>query len=61
MIKLPSLAEAQKALKGGKDSRAFLHLGILYAQGLGTEQDDVLATYFIKKALDMGCKETIST
>lgn len=58
MIKLPSLAEAQKALKGGKDSRAFLHLGILYAQGLGTEQDDVLATYFIKKALDMGCKET---
>ena len=58
MMKLPSLAEAQKALKGGKDSRAFLHLGILYAQGLGTVQDDILATYFIKKALDMGCKET---
>ena len=58
MMKLPSLAEAQKALKGGKDPRAFLHLGILYAQGLGTEQDDVLATYFIKKALDMGCKGT---
>lgn len=57
MIKLPSLAEAQKALKGGKDPRAFLHLGILYAQGLGTEQDDLLATYFIKKAHDMGSKE----
>ena len=57
MTKLPSLAGAQKALKGGKDPRAFLHLGILYAQGLGTEQDDLLATYFIKKALDMGCKE----
>ena len=57
MIKLPSLADAQRALKGGKDPRAFLHLGILYAQGLGTEQDDLLATYFIKKALDMGCKE----
>ena len=57
MMKLPSLAKAQKALKRGKDARAFLHLGILYAQGLGTEQDDLLATYFIKKALDMGCKE----
>lgn len=57
MMKLPSLADAQKALKGGKDPRAFLHLGILYVQGLGTEQDDLLATYFIKKALDMGCKE----
>lgn len=57
MIKLPSIAEAQKALKGGKDPRAFLHLGILYAQGLGTEQDDLLATYFIKKAHDMGSKE----
>ena len=57
MMKLPSLAEAQKALKGGKDPRAFLHLGILYAQGIGTEQNDMLATYFIKKALDMGSKE----
>lgn len=57
MMKLPSLAEAQKAIKGGKDPRAFLHLGILYAQGMGTTQNDVLATYFIKKALDMGCKE----
>ena len=57
MIKLPSLADAQRALKGGKDPLAFLHLGIIYTQGLGTEQDDLLATYFIKKALDMRCKE----
>jgi len=56
-MKLPSLSEAQKALKGGKDPQSFLHLGVLYAQGIGTTQDDVLATYFIKKALDMGCKE----
>ena len=57
MMKLPSLAEAQRAIKGGKDARAFLHLGILYAQGIGTEQNEILATYFIRKALDMGCKE----
>lgn len=58
MMKLPSLVDAQKAIKGGKDPRAFLHLGIIYGQGIGTEQSDILATYFIKKALDMGCKET---
>jgi hypothetical protein len=57
MMKLPSLAEAQKALKGGKDPKAFLHLGIIYAQGIGTTQNEMLANYFIKKALDMGCKE----
>lgn len=55
--KLPTYAEAQKAICGGKDPIAFLHLGILYAQGIGTEQNDMLASYFIKKALDMGCKE----
>ena len=55
--KLPTYAEAQKAICGGKDPIAFLHLGILYAQGIGTEQNDTLASYFIKKALDMGCKE----
>jgi TPR repeat protein len=58
MIKqLPSFADAQKAIKGGKDPRAFLHLGLLYAQGIGTTQDEMLAQYFIKKALDMGCQE----
>ena len=55
--KLPTYAEAQKAICGGKDPIAFLHLGILYAQGIGTEQNDMLASYFIKKAIDMGCKE----
>ena len=57
MMKLPSLADAQKAIKGGKDPKAFLHLGIIYAQGIGTTQNEILATYFIKKALDMGCQE----
>lgn len=55
--KLPTYAEAQKAVCGAKDPMAFLHLGILYAQGIGTDQDDILAAFFIKKALDMGCKE----
>ncbi len=55
--KLPTYAEAQKAICGAKDPIAFLHLGILYAQGIDTNQDDILAAFFIKKALDMGCKE----
>ena len=55
--KLPTYAEAQKAICGAKDPMAFLHLGILYAQGIDTDQDDILAAFFIKKALDMGCKE----
>lgn len=55
--KLPTYTDAQKAICGGKDPIAFLHLGILYAQGIGTEQNDILASYFIKKAIDMGCKE----
>lgn len=54
---LPTYAEAQKAICGAKDPMAFLHLGILYAQGIGAEQNDMLASYFIKKAIDMGCKE----
>ena len=55
--KLPTYADAQKAICGGKDPKAFLNLGILYAQGIGAEQNDMLASYFIKKAIDMGCKE----
>lgn len=57
MMNLPSLADAQRALRGGKDARVFLHLAVIYAQGIGTEQDDILATYFIRKALDMGCTD----
>ena len=54
---LPSYDEARKAIRGGKDPVAFLHLGILYAQGIGVTQNHILAHYFLKKALDMGCKE----
>lgn len=58
MIKnLPTYDEARKAIRGGKDPVAFLHLGILYAQGIGVTQNQILAHYFLKKALDMGCKE----
>lgn len=58
MIKnLPSFDEAQKAIKRRKDPTAFLHLGIMYAQGIGTTQDETLAQYFLKKALNMGCRE----
>ena len=57
--KLPTYAEAQMAICGAKDPMAFLHLGILYAEGIGTERNDLLASYFINKALDMGSKEAI--
>lgn len=57
MKQLPSFADAHKAIWGGKDPRAFLHLGMLYAQGVGTTQNEILAQYFLRKALDMGCKE----
>lgn len=57
IMQLPSIDDAQKAIKGGKDPMAFLHLGILYAQGADSPQDEILAHYFIKKALNMGCKE----
>lgn len=54
---LPTYDEARKAIRGGKDPVAFLHLGILYAQGIGVTRNHVLAHYFIKKAMDMGCQE----
>ena len=56
-IQLPSFDETQKAIRVGKAPKAFLHLGMLYGQGIGVTQDHILAHYFIKKALDMGCKE----
>jgi len=52
---LPSFDDVQKAIR--KDPVAFLHLGILYAQGIGVTQNHILAHYFLKKAFDMGCKE----
>lgn len=57
MKQLPSFENAQRAIRGGKDPRAFLHLGILYTQGIGVIKNHILAHYFLKKALDMGCKE----
>ena len=54
---LPTYDEARRAIRGGKDAVAFLHLGILYAQGIGTAQNHILAHYFLKKAYNMGCTE----
>ena len=56
-MKLPSFADAQKAIGVGKDPVAFLHLGMLYALGRGVTRNHILAHYFLQKALDMGCKE----
>ncbi len=55
--KLPSLADAQRAVCRGKDPLAFLQLGMIYSQGKEATRDDMLARYFIRKALDMGCQE----
>ena len=49
--------EARKAIREGKDPQAFLNLGRLYAQGIGTSENHVLASYFYEKALIMGSKE----
>lgn len=54
---LPTYDEARKAIRGGKDPMAFLHLGIMYASGIGTTENHVLACYFYKRALDLGCQE----
>ena len=56
-MQLPSYNIACKAIRDGKDPMAFLHLGILYTQGVDVSRNDILANYFLKKALDMGCKE----
>lgn len=56
-MQLPSYNKACKAIWDRKDPMGFLHLGILYAQGVDVSRNDILANYFLKKALDMGCKE----
>lgn len=53
---LPTYNDARKAIRGGKDPIAFLHLGILYAEGIGTAQNHVLANYFFDKAALLGCE-----
>ena len=57
IAKLPTYEDARKAIRGSKDPKAFLHLGILYAKGIGTARNQVLAYYYLKKALDAGCEE----
>ena len=53
--KFPTYDEARKAIRSGQDPLAFLHLGILYNQGIGTRQNHVLANYFFEKAIALGC------
>lgn len=48
---------ARVAIRNGNDPLAFLHLGSLYAQGIGTTENHALANYFYEKALAMGCQE----
>lgn len=48
---------ARIAIRNAKDPLAFLHLGNLYAQGIGTQENHVLANYFYDKAVRMGCSE----
>ena len=48
---------ARIAIRDGKDAQAYLRLGILYAQGIGTRINHVLANYFFEKAITMGCQE----
>lgn len=52
--------EARKAIRTATNPMAFVHLGQLYAQGIGTRENHVLANYFYDKALAMGCKEAES-
>lgn len=54
---LPTYDEARKAIRGGSDPMAFLRLGVIYANGIGITQNHVLAFYFFRKALDLGCQE----
>lgn len=54
---LPTYDEARKAIRGGKDPMAFLHLGIIYANGIGITQNHVLANYFFDKAAALGCDD----
>lgn len=48
---------ARSAIRNAKDPLAFLHLGDLYAQGIGTQENHVLANYFYDKAVRMECSE----
>lgn len=49
--------EARKAIRDTTNPKAFLRLGMLYAKGIGTRENHVLANYFYEKALAMGSPE----
>lgn len=49
--------EARIAVRGTTDPKAFMRLGLLYAQGIGTKPNHVLANYFYDKAANMGDDE----
>ena len=49
--------DARVAIRNTEDPLAFLHLGNLYAQGIGTQENHVLANYFYDKAVRMECSE----
>ena len=48
---------ARVAVRETKEPEAFLHLGTLYAKGIGIRANHVLANYFYDKAASMGCEE----
>ena len=48
---------ARIAIRNAKDPLAFLHLGNLYSQGIGTQENHALANYFYDKAVRMECSE----
>ena len=54
---LPSYDKARIAIKDKKDAKAFFNLGLLYAKGIGVRKNNVLANYFCKKAVSLGCEE----
>lgn len=56
-MKLPPFPVAQRAVCGTHNPMDFLHLGIMYAEGIGIASNAILAHYFIQKAIDMGCRE----
>ena len=49
--------EARIAIRSATNPLAFLRLGRLYAQGIGTTPNHVLANYFYDKAASMGCED----
>ena len=51
--------EARKAVRDKTNPMALLRLGHVYAKGIGTTQNNVLASYFYEKAFSMECEEAV--